>query len=210
MAKTQPNQNVHRTEPAVNKRREIANLAAELFDALGYHSTSMDGIAERAGLRKPTLYHYFRSKDEILFEIHSGMIESILGLHEQRLESGVNSVEALRGLMEDVINLMENHPGHLRIFLEHHRELPDRYKEEIRAQRDKFRQNIVSALEQGVEEGVFREVDVEMTALAILGMCNWTYQWLRPGSGRTAAEVADAFWDLAMNGVALQPKLARP
>jgi AcrR family transcriptional regulator len=197
---------VERTAPAVTRRRQIAEKAAELFDAAGYYNTSMEDIAESAGLRKPTLYHYFKSKDEILLEIHSEMIELILRRHEERLEAGVEShSRELYGLMRDLIELMETHPGHLRIFFEHQRELPEHYKEPIRARRQRFRGYVSDAIAGGIEAGEFVETDVEMATLAILGMCNWTYQWLRPNQERTAAEVTDAFWHFAMRGIAVNP-----
>jgi TetR/AcrR family transcriptional regulator, cholesterol catabolism regulator len=195
-----------RTAPASTRRLEIASLAAELFDARGYHNTSMEDIAEAVGLRKPTLYHYFKSKDEILYEIHNEMIDLINSRHEARLAAGVESQSAaLKALMGDVIELMETHPGHLRIFFEHHRELPGDYKAAIREKRARFRQYVKDAISGGIAGGEFHEVDVELTTLAVLGMANWTYQWLRPSSGRTAAEVTDSFWRLAMRGIAVDP-----
>jgi len=206
MSEVTKGREVERTGPAVTRRREIAQRAAELFDAAGYYSTSMEDIAESAGLRKPTLYHYFKSKDEILLEIHSEMIELILRRHEERLAAGVEShSQELRGLMGDLIELMETHPGHLRIFFEHQRELPDRYKEAIRARRQRFRGFVFDAIAGGIEAGEFIETDVEMATLAILGMCNWTYQWLRPNQERTAAEVTESFWQFAMRGIAVDP-----
>jgi AcrR family transcriptional regulator len=195
-----------RTAPASTRRLEIATLAAELFDARGYHDTSMEDIADAVGLRKPTLYHYFKSKDEILYEIHNEMIDLINSRHEARLANGIESQSsALRALMGDVIELMETHPGHLRIFFEHHRELPAEYKATIREKRARFRQYVRDAISGGIDNGEFHEVDIELTTLAVLGMANWTYQWLRPSSDRTVAEVTDSFWRLAMRGIAVDP-----
>jgi TetR/AcrR family transcriptional regulator, cholesterol catabolism regulator len=195
-----------RTAPASTRRLEIATLAAGLFDARGYHDTSMEDIAEAVGLRKPTLYHYFKSKDEILYEIHNEMIDLINSRHEARLANGIESQSrALRVLMGDVIELMETHPGHLRIFFEHHRELPAEYKATIREKRARFRQYVRDAISAGIANGEFHEVDIELTTLAVLGMANWTYQWLRPSSDRTVAEVTDSFWRLAMRGIAVDP-----
>jgi AcrR family transcriptional regulator len=195
-----------RTAPASTRRMEIAALAAGLFDARGYHNASMEDIAEAVGLRKPTLYHYFKSKDEILYEIHNEMIELINSRHAARLADGVEiQSSALKALMGDVIELMETHPGHLRIFFEHYRELPAEYKATIREKRARFRQYVRDAIAAGIAGGEFHDVDVELTTLALLGMANWTYQWLRPSSGRSAAEVTDAFWRLAMRGIAVDP-----
>jgi len=67
MTKTPPLSDASPPTPRAGGRRaEIVEIAARLFDRHGYHSTSMDDIAEAVGLRKPSLYHYFKSKDQIL------------------------------------------------------------------------------------------------------------------------------------------------
>jgi AcrR family transcriptional regulator len=194
---------INRTAPASDRRLAIAQIAAGLFDERGYHDTSMEDIAESVGLRKPTLYHYFKSKDEILFEIHNEMIDLILSRQERRLaEGGGTHADGLRSLMHDIIELMETHPGHLRIFFEHHRELPDEYKVTIRGKRNRYRDLISEEIERGVAAGEFREVDIELTTLAVLGLSNWTYQWLHPGGKHDARAVTDYFCDLLLRGIA--------
>jgi len=134
------------------------------------------------------------------------MSDVIISRHEARVEQGLESHSAvLRALMGDIIELMETHPGHLRIFFEHHRELPDAYKGTIRAKRNRFRTQVSSTIEAGIAAGEFHDVDVELATLAVLGMANWTYQWLYPGSTRTADEVTDFFWRVAMRGIAVAP-----
>ena len=187
-----------------DRRAGIVAAAARLFEEHGYHHSSMEEIAERVGLAKASLYHYFRRKDEILLAIHNEMIELILDRHGERVAAGVESCGAeLRAMIGDVISLMETHPGHLRIFFEHQRELPEDYQAPIRRKRNRFRDELAALLERGVVSGEFRKsLDVEMTTLAILGMANWTYTWLYPEGSRGAAEVADHFWHLTMRAIA--------
>jgi TetR/AcrR family transcriptional regulator, cholesterol catabolism regulator len=195
-----------RTAPAHDRRAAIAEMAARLFDERGYHSTSMEDIAENVGLRKPSLYHYFKSKDEILFYVHNRMIDLILDRHERRRSAGVESSgSTIRSMMRDIIELMETHPGHLRVFFEHHRELPEDYQRMIRTKRNQFRQHVSDVIRQGIADGEFRDVDVDLTTLAVLGMSNWTYQWLHPGSPHSVERVTDHFWEIFMRGVSTDP-----
>ena len=69
---------------ADRRRAEIITLAAQLFDQHGYSSVSMEQIAVAAGMAKPTLYHYFRGKDEILRGIHETFIDVLLERYDQR------------------------------------------------------------------------------------------------------------------------------
>ncbi|HEY2811996.1 MAG TPA: TetR/AcrR family transcriptional regulator [Acidimicrobiales bacterium] len=55
--------------PAARRRRQLLDVALELFAARGYHATSMHEIAEAAGVTKPVLYQHFRSKRELYLEL---------------------------------------------------------------------------------------------------------------------------------------------
>src|SRR5260370_22894541 len=76
-----------RREPgsaATVKRNQVVDKAAELFDAAGYHNTGVADIAAAAGISKPTLYHYFAGKDEILFWIHEELMEQLIARQQER------------------------------------------------------------------------------------------------------------------------------
>lgn len=193
-----------RTTVADGRRSAIVETAADLIQERGYHSNSMEEIAESVGLRKPTLYHYFKSKDEILFEIHNEMIDLILARQDARLsQDSTSRALLLNALMKDIIELMESHPAHLRTFFEHHRELPDRYRQIISEKGMRFRGHLMASLEDGIAAEEFRDVDVELVALAVLGMCNWTYQWLDAGGERSTTDVTEGFWRIVMSGISL-------
>jgi AcrR family transcriptional regulator len=115
------------------RRQEIVRTAADLFDRAGYSSTTMEDIAHAVGIAKPTLYHYFKSKDEILFWIHEEFIDLLINRHEQRLQALLDPNQLLLEVMADILELMETHRGHVRVFFEHHRELPILDRETIRA-----------------------------------------------------------------------------
>ncbi|MET9967251.1 TetR/AcrR family transcriptional regulator [Streptomyces sp. NPDC006356] len=180
----------------------IMKVAAELFDTRGYQDTPMEAIAQQVGIRKASLYYYFPSKDALLVQLHQEMIDLIIDAQQRRLdEGGLKPRELLLAIMTDLVSLMETHPGHLRVFFEHFRELPETVRDEVAGKRDRYLQMLVGVLERGVAEGEFRIADPRLTALAVLGMCNWTYQWFRPGGARDAAEVARYFYDTLMGGV---------
>lgn len=191
------------TEAADERRRSIVEAAARLFETRGYHGTSMTDIAQAANLRKPTLYHYFNSKTDILFEIHDGLINHFLANQYQReKQPGITPAQELLEVMGDLMTMVQRHPGHFRVFFENGRELPEREGQIVADKRNEFRSRVRGILERGVERGDFRQVDVGLTALQILGMCNFAYQWLREGGPLDGRQVALAFWDSIVNGIA--------
>jgi AcrR family transcriptional regulator len=186
---------------ANKKREQIIAEAAALFDGRGYHATTMEDIATAVGIAKPTLYHYFRSKDEILYEIHEEFIDLLLTEHAQRAtDVSLGPDKLLQGIAGDILDLMETHRGHVRTFFEHHRELPARQRSTIRRKRDQYAGIVENLLQQGVDQEII-DTDPKMCALHFFGMCNWAYQWYRSGDGLEPRAIGEEFWGMLLDGI---------
>lgn len=183
------------------RRAEIIRTAADLFDRDGYSSTTMEDIARAQGIAKPTLYHYFSSKDEILYWIHEEFIDLLIGRHEQRVNAGLGVGQLLLEVMADILELMETHRGHVRVFFEHHRELAEEHQATIRVKRDAYERMVKGIFETGIAQGEFRQTDPQLAAFATFGMCNWAYQWYRAGGRMRTRDIAYQFWSYLVHGV---------
>lgn len=187
--------------PAADRRTAIIGGAAELFDSRGFHASSMEDIAEAVGLRKPSLYHYFKSKDEILYLIHDEFIELLLSRHQRRLEMGLEPRALLLEAMGDILELMETHRGHVRVFFEAHRELSKEKHDAIVEKRTRYQKAITEVLERMVSTGELRPLRADLAAQGIFGMCTWAYQWYRPDGPLRPRDIAYFFWDAILNGL---------
>lgn len=186
---------------AAERRQQIIARAAGLFDQSGYSHASMDDIAREVGVAKPTLYHYFQSKDDILHAIHEEFIDLLIERHEARSDTGLRPEQLLLEAMADILELMQTHRGHVRVFFEHHRELPTEARESVKVKRDHYEKTVEDLIAQGIENGVIRETDVHLAALATFGMCNWAYQWFRESGRLRSREVAYQFWNYIIYGL---------
>ena len=92
----------------------MIETAAELFDRHGYHSTTVDDIADAAGLGKGTIYHYFAGKDRILAEIHESFIDRLLSQQEARAGLPVPPDLALLEVIADMLEVTATQRGHVR------------------------------------------------------------------------------------------------
>ena len=185
------------------RRAQIIEIAAELFDRHGYHDTTMQAIADQAGVRKASLYYYFRSKDDILAELHQTLTRAVVDRQRDRRAAGeLGPREQLRAMMRDVIGLGETHPGYLRIFFESHRELPPDVREAVAGQRADYRRMVRDVLTAGMAAGEFARVDPDLASLAALSLMNWTYQWFDRSGRLSAADVADRFYAILLDGIA--------
>jgi AcrR family transcriptional regulator len=183
------------------RRQEVVSKAAELFDQAGYYTTNMSELARAVGLEKPTLYHYFSGKDEILFWIHEEFINHLIEKGESRDSSTLTATAELEATFKDLLELMDSHRGHVRVFFEHGRELTEEHQSTIRTKRDKYQAIVQGIVERGIKEKEFRDLDPRLVTLAIFGMCNWSYQWYRSGGALQSDEIASFFFSLLLDGL---------
>jgi len=190
------------------RRAAIIDAAAQLFTEHGYHNTSTAQIADRVGCAKATVYHYFRKKPEILFEIHDQWIEELLARAAES-PADLPLPEFLRQVFRDILRLMETKSDHVRVFFEYYHELPDDLRTVATSQRDAYERLVESRIRSGIDAGVLRPQHPRIAAFALFGMCNWTYQWYRPGHELTDAEVADELFEIYYAGVRSAPVAER-
>lgn len=183
------------------RRAEITRAAAALFNEHGFHTSSMEDVAHAVGLKKPTLYHYAKSKAEIVAWIHEECVDAILPPLVGYVSEGLAASEVLYRVAHDIFGLLEAKPGYLRIYFENHRDLDTRARNRIAKRRDEYFGHVLDVLRQGTVSGELTVENPRLTALAFFGMCNWAYQWYRPGGSLTPDEIATYVWRTFMAGV---------
>lgn len=184
-----------------NRKEDIIQASADLFEKVGYHRASMQMLADEVGLGKPTLYHYFRSKTEILYAIHQEIISKVLTQHLKRAEKGLPPDQLLEGMAKDMLTFIKEHPGYVRAFFEHFDELDDVHKVEIRAQRNQYMAITTDVIKAGIASGVFKDCDPRIAALGFFGMMNWTYKWLPQETKSSVASIAKKLSSLFLDGL---------
>ncbi|WP_187276372.1 TetR/AcrR family transcriptional regulator [Parahaliea maris] len=189
------------TDTYVNRQQEIIRASAALFDRVGYHGASMNMIAEAVNLGKPTLYHYFRSKSEILFAMHRELMSVLVDAHNARQQETSRPDELLRGLCYDTIKFIVEHPGYTRAFFEHYHDLDESQRSALSEHRKSYLNMVIELIRSGIKDGLFAECDVRNTALAFLGACNWTYQWMPSDRRLDVSAVAENLSRLFLSGL---------
>jgi AcrR family transcriptional regulator len=191
-------------EQTQRRKREIVQGAARLFDRVGYHGVNMSMIAEAAGVKKPTLYHYIKSKDEILFMLHELFIGTLRKNTDERIESGANELEILRGIIVDTFQLLHDYPGYMRAFFEHTRELDREQRAIIAARRDEYVTLVVGIIEKAMARKLINKADPRLTAHCLFAVSNWPYQWYRPAKDPAPEVLAEQCWQIFLRGLAVR------
>lgn len=185
------------------KQQAIIEGAAALFDAQGYHSTSMVEIARSVGISKPTLYHYYASKDRILFEVHDQLMDLLLTDHHARVAAAHDDdpMGLLRAALQDLLRAVASRRGQMRVFVESYRELSASYRPLVEAKRDEYAELMTDLLRRAQASGSARPLHPTVARLSIFGMVSWAYQWFDPRGALGVDEIMDVMWDLLMHGM---------
>ncbi len=183
-------------------RQRILEVAAGLFRRQGFAGTGMREIAAAAGLAKSSLYNHFPSKQAMLFAIVQQTVERTTPTMQRIADADLPAVERLRqAVTAHVVELVRD-LDNVACFVEEGRFLEPTYLNAHLASRDEYERSFRRILSEGIAASEFRPVSVELTSLALLGMCNWVARWYRPGGDLDADGVAADFAELAVRSVA--------
>ncbi|MGE0067347.1 MAG: TetR/AcrR family transcriptional regulator, partial [Solirubrobacterales bacterium] len=165
----------------------------------GYSETSMGDLTAATGLAAGGLYHYIGSKEELLLSICDELLEPLLPRAREIAASPGSAEQRLRELMHAWLEHIEAHLDHMLVFAQERHVLErDPQWAHLRRRRKEFERILDDLLARGEAEGTMAFEDRGMTLLALLGMVNYTPQWLRSGGRLSATEIADHYCDLIL------------
>lgn len=182
------------------RREEILRAALAAFRDKGYHQTTLEDIAERLGIRKSALYHYFPDKESILYECHRTSLEEVGGFLQAARDLYADSADRLRYIVQEHVKVMtETLEGSPVSF-----EAPSLTGErlaEVMAKRDAYERGLRRIISEGIRAGEFRKVDPKLAVFALLGAINWISRWFRPGGPIDPTEMGIQFADHLVGGL---------
>ena len=194
--------------PPASRRAEICRTAAKIFRDRGFDATAMSDIARALKMTKAGLYHYFASKEAMLFEIMTFGLERM----EEEVIAPARLVcdpEArLRQLVMTHARIITRAEGAVAQLFHEQRALSAGTRKVVNELERRYFHLVRDTLKQLKAAGRLRDVDLSISALSLIGMIQWLPRWFRPDGRLTADEAAHEVADLALAAV-LKPK-ARP
>lgn len=186
-----------------NTRSDLLASATELFARKGYDATSVQEIVDEAGRTKGAFYHYFESKEDLLLNIHDRFIDFQLERGLAVMSRGDRPDVALRNFIVEVLmEPMGMYMQEITIYLQEQRFFSDKAFAEIRVKRDAFANQLVDIIQQGLDEGVFRNLGpARVMAFGVIGMCAWTHTWMAAAGKLSAHDIGSVYADLAVGGL---------
>lgn len=187
-----------------DKHQEIFSAALHLFQEKGYHGTSMQDLAQAMGMQKASLYYYIRSKEELLVRVCERGTGALTKELNELVASDVSATVKLQRAIECHLVALCEQLDLFTVFLREQKFLGQEQKKKLRGEGKRHADLLALILQQGIASGEFRRINVTVTTLAILGMCNWLYEWYSPEGALQPQEIAAMFSELVLNGLALQ------
>ncbi len=184
------------------KRIHILKSAARVFAEQGYDRASMSVLAKECGISKANIYHYYDSKDALLFDV----LDSYLKMLRDRIcsldLSGLDAKSQLRTVLREILLAYQGADDEHRVQSTGMRALPEIQQKVLRGyQRDLVTQvsDVVAASAEGVLDN--DPVRLRETTMSIFGMLNWYYMWQQSADTSARERYADLATDLVLGGV---------
>ena len=181
---------------------DVTRAAVELFAAQGYANTSVQQIVAAAGVTKGAMYHYFQSKDDLLFGIYDRLLSLQKAHLEEIVAAGGSAEETLRAACVDVIETTIAQLQDATVFFRSVHLLSAARQQEVTQRRRAYHEQFAALLRRGQAEGVFRSDVPEAVLIAhFFSDVHYLSQWFSPEGPEPPAEVAAQITELFLRSI---------
>ena len=182
--------------------QRLLNVARTLFAEKGFEGTSVQDVVVAAGVTKGAMYHYFSSKDDLLYEIYG----RVLRMQMERLEKFVSQEgsveERLHAAAADVVVTTIENLDSTTIFFRSLHQLSEEKQKEIRRERRRYHETFRAMVVEGQQSGVFRDdVSADLCVDFFFGSVHHLPMWWKPRGRLSGQEVGRSFADLFIAGL---------
>jgi AcrR family transcriptional regulator len=178
---------------------EVYATAARLFEQRGYDATSIQDIADELGVLKGSLYYYFSSKEELLYQILLDWQAASVPELERYSSFEATPPEQVRYMIKGYVKWTIEYRRYVALFEREYRSLSPEHQTELVPVRDQFEALLRRLIQNGQDQGLFREeVDVKLTTISIFSMINGVPMWYRPRGGYTADKISTVYAENAV------------
>ena len=190
----------NREELFERRKLALAEAAIRAFNRHGYHATSMDKIAAELGLTKGTLYHYYKSKTDLLYDCWLLGIEDGKQMAENAAAGGGRGVEKLERFLRLQFQTLAGSAGSSWLIPDFSA-LPDAQKADIRKKSRAVDAMVQQFIAEGVADGSIVATEPKIAEFFLIGALNWLPRWFSPEGRITSDELATIFIRIVLDGL---------
>lgn len=184
------------------KRSNILKTAARVFAQEGIARASMSQLAAAGGISKANIYHYYGSKDDLLFDILDSYLSQLHARVKALPLEGLRPEERLKRLLTEFLLAYEGMDHEHKIQTEGLPILPDHQQEALREYQRAMVRLLGDAI-TGIAPEIFAGDDRKLrdATMSVFGMLNWFYMWNKGAGPKRRHEYADFITRFSVNGI---------
>lgn len=186
--------------------REVIDAAAEVFARRGYAAATVQDVADALGILKGSLYHYIKTKEDLLFRLMEEIHEDVDALVADVRESGgADPVEQLRTYARKQTTYNLRNLVKVSVYYNDLDQLSDVRRKQIVRRRKVHEDFIKELIIKGQQQGLIdTRRDPQLLVSAVFAVVIWPYRWFNPRGRATADDVVTACVDFVTYGLAGQ------
>lgn len=183
------------------RKENILQISANLFRKKGYKATSMRTIAEAVGMQAASMYNHIKSKQQILEMLLMSMAEHftegmIVIKHTER-----TAEEKLEQLIKLHVKLTIEHTDAIALIAAEWVHLEEPARSEYLKLRTQYERDFKAILEQGKQEGLFKNIDTEIMLFSTLSTLRWLYSWYSRNPTYNVTKLQEHITDCLISGI---------
>ncbi|MCC8979142.1 TetR/AcrR family transcriptional regulator [Bradyrhizobium acaciae] len=182
----------------------IRKAGVRLIFERGYEAMSLRQLAAEVGIQAGSLYNHISTKQDLLFDLVQDHINDLLRELDLALEGKADPVEKLRAFVAFHVSYHMTRKREVFIANSELRSLEAKNYDAVVALRGAYERRLAEILTEGVTEGVFEVVDIQVATFAIISLLTGLCTWYRPGGRLTRDAIIAAHEKLVLSGVAPQ------
>ena len=179
----------------------ILRNAARIFAEKNYHSTTMRDISRATNVSLAGLYHYCKSKEELLFLIQDNCFGRVLERLEERLREVDDPLVRLRIFIENHLSFFAANMAEMKVLSHEAESLAGDLHTHVSTKKDRYTK-LARTILQEIQEGqdTSSQIDLTVATYALFGMMNWIYNWYDPSGKLKVLELVDNVTRLFLRG----------
>jgi AcrR family transcriptional regulator len=190
----------------MNRKQELLKKISTLFYKKGYEKTTIRDISRHLGMTNAGLYHHFKNKQEMLFDIMKDPMEEALVSMRRELPHIKNAEEKIAWIIRSHIHYYSENKSQTKVLVHERGALETKYAKIIGEKEREYVEFIKQVLAQILQESFHATVTVEVATFCLLGMLNWLVHWYNPDGKVTPDELASNITTIFLKGVRERPE----
>lgn len=171
------------------KRNAVLRTAVQMFNERGFHQTSLDDVAARLGVSKPTIYHYLGNKDQVLLECVTIGLSQLLAAAESARQVPGSGADRLTSFLRRYAEVNMDDFGRCVIRTSEEALAPDS-RRQFRALKRKIDDALRELIAEAMADGSVAPGDPKLLGFALAGALNWPARWHDPAGAQSAEALA--------------------